>query len=306
MNLTVRVAVVVALAVGASLAIGASGFSTTQADREVTVAVVGDEDAYLGLVYTDYTVEDPPDDIQADGSSARVEQVYENRTLATGTNQFAVDIAVEAFDVTVDSDDGVEVAVNNSLDGAELAVGEERNATVDVECPLAGGSATVSFDVAVSGPGVSAATTDAREVTITCPDRDVAGVLEPSGDGSLSVGPGHDKGVAFMTATNTFHPSTIGATLELTREGSLPVTEVYVDGEPVGIDDGTWSVVTEDVALHPDESVPLSGDFKCASKSTQDDGDLRSATIGVTLEIDGAPVTSDSVEVTCRENKAGS
>lgn len=163
-----------------SLVIGSNAFTSAEVERNVNVDVVGDEDAFLGLVYDDIDIEEPPDSVRFGKG------VYEE-TLVELRNQFSTDITVDDFVIEVESDDDVEVdfsddpsapgdtecAVVGDPDDEEIERGECALVRVDVECPLVRAeerSATVSFGVAVSGTGVSAETATNREVVITCPE----------------------------------------------------------------------------------------------------------------------------------------
>lgn len=163
-----------------SLVIGSNAFSSAEVERNVNVDVVGDEDAFLGLVYDDIDIEEPPDSVRFGKG------VYEE-TLVELRNQFSTDITVDDFIIEVKSDDDVEVefsddpsapddtdcAVVGDPEDEEVGRGKCTIVRVDVECPLVRAeprSATVSFGVAVSGTGVSAETATNREVVITCPE----------------------------------------------------------------------------------------------------------------------------------------
>jgi hypothetical protein len=163
-----------------SLVVGSSGFTSTEVERDVDIDVVGDEDAFLGLVYDDIETEEPPDTVRLGKG------VYEE-TLVELRNQLGTDITVDEFVMEVESDDHVDVefsedpddpgntdcAVVGDPNGVDIERGECALVRVDVGCQLVRAeerSATVSFGVAVSGTGVSVETTRNREVVITCPE----------------------------------------------------------------------------------------------------------------------------------------
>lgn len=167
-----------------SLVMGSGAFTSAEVERDVNVDVVGDENAFLGLVYDDIEAEEPPDSVATEVGPPRA--VYEE-TLVELRNQFSTDITVDDFVMAVETDDDVEVdfsdsptdpgdtdcAVVGDPDSEEIERGECAIVRVNVECPVVRTeehSATVSFGVAVSGTGVSAETTTNREVVVTCPE----------------------------------------------------------------------------------------------------------------------------------------
>jgi hypothetical protein len=166
-----------------SLVMGSGAFTSAEAERDVDVDVVGDENAFLGLVYDDIEVEDPPDRVATEVGPPRA--VYEE-TLVELLNQFSTDITVDEFTIEVETDDDVEVDFSDSPsdpedsdcepagkpNGEGVPKGECLAVRADIECPpvrTEGHSATVYFDVAVSGTGISAETTESREVEVECP-----------------------------------------------------------------------------------------------------------------------------------------
>jgi hypothetical protein len=136
-----------------SLAVGSGGFSSVEADRGVTVDVVGDENAYLALEYDDdATVEATVgDDVSLDIVSVK--------------NQFTEDVNV-TVDYGVDGASGL--SVTDSSDETELGVGNTAEMSTTVTCDEKG-EYTVSFDATATGEGVSAETGDSRTAyTVDC------------------------------------------------------------------------------------------------------------------------------------------
>lgn len=141
----------------AGLAVGSGGFSSTAADRGVSVAVVGDEDAYMALNYADRSVE-------------REATVGDEITLPVVdvTNQFT-----EAVDVTVDYrvDDATGLDTDDGSETAALGAGQATAVSTDVACTVAGDyEITATFDATADGNGVAANTSRPRTVRyeITC------------------------------------------------------------------------------------------------------------------------------------------
>lgn len=128
-----------------SVAFGSGGFSTTSADREVTVDVVGDEDAYLALRY--------PQRVSADCDATVTLTVANHTTTALHAVdiEFAFDGPRAAIDDIEPSDaefgvsgDGQTVSLAN---GGSFAAGD----SVILDVTLTGfegrGSSRLSFDV---------------------------------------------------------------------------------------------------------------------------------------------------------------
>ncbi|QLD86561.1 hypothetical protein HWV23_12755 [Natronomonas halophila] len=148
-----------------SLVIGSNGFTSAEVERDVSVDVVGDEDAFLGLLYEDFAVEEPPNDVEP----TTLRSDYEER-LVELLNQFGVALTVDEFEIDVETDDGVEAELSHVPD--ILDIGESGDVLVDIECSsvrLETETATVYFDVAVSGTGVSIETTESRDIRVECP-----------------------------------------------------------------------------------------------------------------------------------------
>jgi hypothetical protein len=148
-----------------SLVIGSNGFTSTEVERDVDIDVVGDEDAFLGLIYEDFEVEEPPNNVEP--TTLRAD--YEER-LVELLNQVGVALTVDEFEIDVETDDGVEAELSHVPD--TLGIGESGDVLVDIECSsvrLETETAIVSFDVAVSGTGVSIETTESRDVRVECP-----------------------------------------------------------------------------------------------------------------------------------------
>lgn len=138
---------------GSGLLVGSGAFTTGRTDRELTVDVVGDEEAYLMLRYG--TVE------RTDVPSA----VHEDVELVTVGNHFDTEIEIDRLDLEVADEDFVVTDLDHpeSLDVGELGV-----VTVDVRCRETGIHATtVRFGVTATGDDVYVETTRDREVEVT-------------------------------------------------------------------------------------------------------------------------------------------
>jgi hypothetical protein len=145
------------------LATSTGGFSAAEAERGVSVSVVGDDDAYISLVY--------PDDAKHVESGDVV-------TYLTVRNQFT-----EPVDLTVSPEadtDGSELIVARLDDAVDerLDDGHERSLEARFDCPSNTGETervTVSFDVTAAGDSVQAEADTSGElrtvdVAVACPE----------------------------------------------------------------------------------------------------------------------------------------
>ncbi|MFC7075486.1 hypothetical protein [Haloarcula halophila] len=153
-----RLALVLALAAAAMLTVSAQGFSSVSADRQVSVDVVGDKNAYMSLRYEDLS-------LNAD-SHETVE--IEFLSVSNHFNQ-PVDLTVW-YAVGPDEVDEPDQEVETH-DG--VGIGESFDVSTTVECtPSDTIERTVSFDAQADGGSVFAETTSPRtvEYTVTCAD----------------------------------------------------------------------------------------------------------------------------------------
>lgn len=154
-----RVLVLCVLVVVASFAVGTGSYSAASVERDVTVDVVGDEDAYMSLLYPDNTV-------RLGGSDAQ------EVTVVTVRNRFRqpIDFAVT---VTVTAGDGLRVQAD-AMETTRFSagIGDAFDVPATIACQSPGQHrATLSFDVTATGAGVTAETTTSRTVDylVTCP-----------------------------------------------------------------------------------------------------------------------------------------
>ena len=153
-----RVLILCAVAVIASFAVGTGSYSAASVERDVAVDVVGDEDAYMSLVY-------PDDTVRLDGSDAT------KVTAVTVRNQFRQRVD---FDVTltVTASDGLTVRSDwTGKTSVSASIGEAFDIPATIACQLPGQHrATFSFNVTATSAGVSAETTTPRtaEYLVDC------------------------------------------------------------------------------------------------------------------------------------------
>lgn len=112
--------------------VATGGFSTAEAERGITVAVVDDDEAYLGYDEPDHTVE-------VNGT--------ETVTLVKVTNRFPHDLTELATTVRA----GDPVSVDNVNDNVgTISSGDTAAITGEITCSRAGSTATVIVDVTAS------------------------------------------------------------------------------------------------------------------------------------------------------------
>lgn len=139
-------------AVGILLSITATGgFSTTVTDRDMTVSVVDDENAYVGY----------------DSPSALNVSSGDQVTLVTVSNRF--DTAVDVTDVTVDSPTNLTVDVGPYPSG--IVPGDSGAVTASISCSSNVTAKPLRVTVTVGGADVSATVfggSETRRITVDC------------------------------------------------------------------------------------------------------------------------------------------
>lgn len=149
---------------GTGLLVGTQGFSTTEAERGISIDVVGDGDAFLRLEY-------PPQSIACAGEI----HLVKIRNL-TGSALTSVTVSVKSIPDTLNlyrSDnaimEGDEIVVVDEAVGESLDIGEEQSVQVTATADEGfTGAGEVAFHVSASGPGISIDTTAPRTVTVSC------------------------------------------------------------------------------------------------------------------------------------------
>lgn len=112
-----RVLLVVALLAVTVLVTSSTGFSATAADRDVSIEVAEDPNAYLGFEQTQYSTENVTANVNVTENSSGNETAYVDVTV---TNQFPARTALTTVEVTVNG---------TSADLAPLASGERATHT---------------------------------------------------------------------------------------------------------------------------------------------------------------------------------
>ena len=155
-----RVAVVLAALAVVGTTIPTGGLSSASAERSVSVDVVPDDEAFLGVVEHNQTVDPGLNGDQGNSTKAQV-------VLLTLTNRFPTDLTVE---VSV-GDAGAPPPKMQSLADRSfsLPMGHARHVEANVVCGGGGGptgSDVFTVEVVASGTGIGIELT--RHVTIEC------------------------------------------------------------------------------------------------------------------------------------------
>ena len=162
-------------AVGGSALLASGSFSRTESNREATVEVVGDEDAYVRLVFEDVTGDDA---IECEGEVTLVTVTNQLRQPITG-----LDIDIEVVQETGDGD-GIVVG-DLDLPDLPIPVGASGEVGLVVENePGDSGAATIRFDIEVRGGQGHASQEETVvgvhdrqiEVEVACPATDAADI----------------------------------------------------------------------------------------------------------------------------------
>lgn len=138
-----------AMTVGGSALLASGAYSRAESQRAVTIETVGDDDAYLRLIYADA-------DVDCEGQVTLVEL----------TNQFK-DVITDVTVTYASSND--DVTVGSVTEPQTLRVGESSEVLLrEVDCtspePV---TTTVTFDIQIEGPDLDA-TVKGRSIEITC------------------------------------------------------------------------------------------------------------------------------------------
>jgi len=197
-----RLFVLLAVTALAVSAVGSGGFSTTTADRAVSVDIVRDENAYMRLSFPD--------------SLGTIDE-NQQKTFLTVQNQFAEDNVDIQVDPSIDNT-ALEASWEN-LDST-LPSGQSSDVKVSPVCNNASAegtiSATISFDVTADGIDVFAETTERRTVAVTVDCTAPEGDTDPSSSATENT----TSGNASTSATSpnaTAHATTEGSTGRTTQ-----------------------------------------------------------------------------------------
>lgn len=231
-----------AFTAGGSLVIGSGAFSSVEANREVAVDVVGDPDAYLGLVYPSEGGESEPQKV--------VVASGERENLFKATNQVTAEIEefnLEILEVEGDFDTielhekDTENCIQPETD--EFGVGDCAQIEIELECSEKV-TGTIELEIEAKGEGEHFDIIGVRtwDSLVECIGFAIEEVIFRGGGGNNSSNADQDSGSSGSTGSGNVHIYPVN---ENTTE-SITVT-------PWTVDDGT--------AIEQDEqTVELSGD----------------------------------------------
>lgn len=158
-----KLAFVLVAVAAVALVTGTGGYSSVNAERGVSVDVVGDGDAYLTLEYSETA--------ELSGTDA-----YEV-TFLTIRNRFTVDADLDATALPSSTSDGLDVTYTSGSRSVDtrLAPGEAVDFAAELTCASAGEqNVTFTIDAKADGPGVSVNTTEERTASFDVRCRSVA------------------------------------------------------------------------------------------------------------------------------------
>ena len=146
-----------AVLAGAGFLAGTRGFSSIEAERNVTIDVVGDENAFLRLEY-------PSQPVDCEGEFRLVEIGN-----LTTTDLTSVVVSIESVPdgLSLDPTDKIDV-VDGDVDGETLETGESESVMIEVTDNGFTGTGEIAFGVSVRGADISVDTTEPRTVDIDC------------------------------------------------------------------------------------------------------------------------------------------
>jgi uncharacterized membrane protein len=138
---------------GAGFLVDTRGFSSIEAERTVTVDVVGDENAFLQLEYRSEPV----------GCEDEFQLVEIGNRTTTALTSVVVSIEHVPDGLSLDQTDEIVV-----VDGETLDPGESESVMIEVTDDGFTGTGEIEFGVSVHGADISVDTTKPRTVDIDC------------------------------------------------------------------------------------------------------------------------------------------
>ena len=169
-------------AIGGSALLGSGAFSRVESHREVTIEVVGDEDAYLRLTFDNRGVDTLEDEEQSFECEGELEITVTNQT------KDRID-DIELIPIFENTE--VENVSTKVPDESELEVGESKEIIVEFNCvPGVKSTGTFGFDITVEDKKgetiIEAHREDVIEIDCECPfDTDISWVAFCRDDGKV-------------------------------------------------------------------------------------------------------------------------
>lgn len=259
MNRRMFVAGMGATALGGSALLATGGSSRVESQRGATIQIVGDDEAYLRLVYS------------PDAQSVSCDGTIE---LVTITNQLKETIdELEIQNLAVESAD-LEIREHTITIPDRIDVGENGQIRVDVECePGTDTTSAVSFDIVARGIDqavIAKGHVDTRTIEVDCECAPSTTLLNETAISFIAFC-NQDGGSVTVSAVEVTHENTDGEPTGVWWETDESVTEVVLYGGrkwriynyPEGATTGTvtMSGTDADIAISNDQSGPPSADF---------------------------------------------
>jgi hypothetical protein len=146
---------------GAGFLVDTRGFSSIEAERTVTIDVVGDENAFLQLEYPSEPV----------GCEDEFQLVEIGNLTTTDLTSAVVSIESVPDELSLNLPDGSSLDPTDDIvvvDGETLNPGESESVMIEVTDDEFTGTGEIEFGVSVRGEDISVDTTEPRTVDIDC------------------------------------------------------------------------------------------------------------------------------------------
>ena len=259
------------LAASGSLVIGSGAFSSVETQREITVDVVGDPEAYLGLQYPTEGGEPIPQPVRT--------KPGERTDLFIGTNQFTATITSFVTEIVDGVDDFDDISLHVRQEETDCIVPEEERfgvgecVQVMVDCDHDG--TTAEIEVRIRAEGDTFEVTAERVFEVTCEPLDLGDL---TGIGFVAFCTGGD-GPPEIQDIEVLEENDDGDPVEIGWESDVPIAEVVLFGgnewylfQPEGATEGT-AIMSADADTF--------GDDRAADEFVE-----RDPPNGITFEVD--------------------
>lgn len=169
MRFATRIGLALLVVASMGIVVGSSGFSSTKADRSVSVTVVEDGAAYVGLDYDEnVTAIKQGNTSGPDQNATSFTATHEGAAVVE--NRFTEDITISVEVLEKEGEPGIVFEhANGSGNNADVAVGEDAVFDAEISCSKEESdypSRNVTVEYHAEGPTVSA--TVEREVNVRC------------------------------------------------------------------------------------------------------------------------------------------
>lgn len=169
MRFATRIGLALLVVASMGVVVGSSGFSSTEADRSVSVTIVEDESAYVGLDYDPNVTAVMRGNTSESGQDATSFNAT-HESAAVVENRFTEDITITVTVLDEEGEPGIEFEnEDGGGNDAEIPVGEDAVFDAVISCsgkPPDYPSRNVTVEYHAEGPTVTA--TIEREITVRC------------------------------------------------------------------------------------------------------------------------------------------